>query len=499
MSKTPYTVIADTKFSDELAHAPMSELVTPVRNFLRVEFKDIVFEGLSSERMCFTYCIFIGCAFSECCFDKLDLEACTFIDCSFEKMSFVQCDIKTCKWINCKMKECNFDYSLIIKSEYNNIVFTECSLRYLYLIENRFEKGKFVKSDSTQTTATLNEYNNCEFLEYSFTDGTFAYQVFNKCDFFDCKIGWATIGISYGLTSDNLTQFDLVHYFHELEVDDPLVLIRFIINQFHEANNQYRMLVVSSNFGIKKYESLILLLETLAQILNSKILQVRHEEIQFLRLILKYEFENTRIPYAITQILLERAQALKDIRWDEFSYLHSYIEFIEQRQREKLLEFEAILPMTFERDFIVTVKYTSRPPITMNEFLFSNVVGGIISKELIEYKTSTGSFIEYFTVTATFLATMRILMYLLIGNMKLFNKLLLLIAEIKDSINKLKGKRELITSNANEDNLQKFEELNKYLDGLSDRSIYKLADEYSSKLVSVEIIELDKIIENSSS
>lgn len=484
MSITPHTVLRDRSFEGPSGSLEVRSWLTPARNFVRAKFTDIDFSDCNSERMCFTYCVFVGCKFVETIFDKLDLESCTFISCTIEDASFVQCDMKSCKWIECRWQRAIFDQSLLNRCEFESISAVSCSLKQLYMIENEFRGCEFRDVDSTQITSTLNEYVRCHFHKFKFTDGTFAFQVFWECEFDECVIGWATIGISYGLSNENLKGLGLVHYFTSISVDEPEDLVQFIIEQFREAGNSYRLLVTSINFGSKKYLSISYLIDLIIENGKSEETNVRHEEVLFFRLIIKYESDYNNFPVAILKNLIDRIESAEFSKWNDIFYIKNYLLYLESARIQEILKQEFSLN---GGEVIITIKYSEKPKITLMQLVMSEDFLSHLRNQVIQYDEYSGSYIEMFVSTAALLTSLRLILSLLVGNAELINKLLLNIRSIRENFKELGGNKKKVVVSSGGEYEKSLYQMTYSLGSFESKNLCSISDEFTSKLISIDV------------
>ena len=313
----PHETLNSRRFEGKRGSGELRKYLTPARNFSQVQFSEIAIRNIESERMCFTYCTFNDCKFVS---SEL-VEGCTFINCEFVDVDLSSCDMKTCKTIGCKFESCCFKGALFSRNQFNSTVFHESDIGHTVVMENISTETSYLDCATTQMTASLNEYISCQFVNFAFTDGTFAYQVLWNCKFESCIIGWATLGITYGLNTENLVEFKLVHYFSELNDLSSDEALQFIIEQFEKSDNIYRALVVSANFGVNRNSSLLKLISYIAYTANRSPLPVRHEEILFFRLLLKYEYQYRALPLLTVSSIKSQISSVCSGEWNDFCYL----------------------------------------------------------------------------------------------------------------------------------------------------------------------------------
>jgi hypothetical protein len=422
---------------------------------------------------------------------KIDLESCAFFDCKFDWVNFSNADIKTSCFIRCELQNVNFDEALIIKSKTFDTVFDQCDFRNCVLIENYFEGSSFLICSTSQMTASLNEYFTCKFHKYQFTDGTYAYQVLWHCNFQDCVIGWATIGITYGLQVSDLNNFRLVHYFSEMAELSDIDKIAFILERFKQSKSFYRALVMSANFGIRKYWSLLNIVEIICEKASDKELLVRHEEVIFMRLILKYETQTTRVPMLVMQEMITRLNLIKSKEWSDVNALTYYIQSLLD---DSYSYMEACLQQFEDGDdgaaLNIRVCFIQPPSKTMKECLNQFLDRSRFSADFYDYRIEKGSFIEMFSGTRELLVAIFSILLLLNANLFLIRKC---ISNIKEIIKNLpinsisensasaRGRKETASA------LTKIEDLRPIAYKSNDNSLSNLSDEYTSNLQDINV------------
>ncbi|MCW9035915.1 MAG: pentapeptide repeat-containing protein [Rhodospirillales bacterium] len=414
----PFEVIADIEFDQAVTHQKLLSLFTEARNFSRANFSDVSIENIEAKSLCFTYCIFSGCNFGHLDFSKMDLEGCTFIRCNFNDISFERCDVKTCKFIDCSFERASFNGALFQRNQFSQSSLKSVNFSNTVHIENTFFACELVDCLTTQMTASLNEYDQCNFSSFSFTVGTYAYQILWQCNFENCVIGWATLGITYGLTRENLKHFRLVHYFSEISEATPDEVLQFIIEQFQASSNIYRALIVSANFGKKRFKSLSSLLNTIIAASRNKKLPIRHEEMLFFRLILKYENKYRAIPLLVLDSFSFLIGGHLEDEWTDFHYLHSYLGHLIQSTSHAIKTDSRSLISDREKLISVRVVYSEKPKLLLKELLSQSVSSGIIETKWEKYSTHQGSFIEVFAATVSFLVSLNIVLGLINYNLK---------------------------------------------------------------------------------
>lgn len=487
-AKNPYVVVKDREFNNSSVDEFYTYL-TPARNFRNVKITGLVVEKIESHHMCFTYCTFTDCVFSNSQLERVDFEGCLFFGCKFGNMSFNNSDVKTSKFVKCVFENSSFSNANFTRNQFVDTVFKRTNLDDTVFIENRSSSCKFIDCDTSHMSASLNEYEFCSFVKFSFTNGTFAYQILWECEFEESVIGWATIGITYGLTKENLQGLKLVHYFSELAEATPDEVLKFIIEQFEESADLYRALVVSAFHSAKRYSSLAAMLEHVVKLHSSNETPVRHEEVAFLGLIIKHEHRHRGVPLLTLQSYVTLISNCVENEWSDFHQLRSFlIHLIESIVTEAEREVSNLMPEGGD-SFCVRFVFREKPVLTIMQTMESLVQTGMYETPWYTYEEKEGSFIEIFTGAATFLVftytTLRLVNY----NVGAFAGFLRNLRGVREEYALLTVSQKKLVNSQQRNDMSKIDSvsLRLILNMLNDYDVTSAIDDQSDKLETVQV------------
>lgn len=168
------------------------------------------FEGCSAIQGHFSDTIFRDCRFVECNFSRSDFDAVAFEKCIFESCNFSTSDIRSTEFVSCSIYGSNFSDGDIKAATFRNSLISGCKFRKQTFASSMIIDCKIQETRFDYSTIINMNFKACTFIKIKLVTCTSLYHFFEECSFVECSMNIDNIGLSFGLTRENLRDIKLV-------------------------------------------------------------------------------------------------------------------------------------------------------------------------------------------------------------------------------------------------------------------------------------------------
>jgi len=183
----------------------------PNSDFSYRVFEDLVLVGANFHRSLFTGAVFRACRFSGVEFSRSDLDGFKAESCTYENCRFVGCDIRSSSFDGCAFTQCTLDEALIKDCTFDRCEFKDTSWQQTVTSECSFDATTLDSCPLTRSSITQNRFSRSRFVDMTLGDCSFLYIIFASCTFERCAINAESVGMIFGITVEELQNFEIWH------------------------------------------------------------------------------------------------------------------------------------------------------------------------------------------------------------------------------------------------------------------------------------------------
>jgi len=191
-------------------------------------------------------CTFTSVDFTRCDMDGMLIEDCTFIDCDISfadvrSCAFSRCVLRRCQFVNAFVSDCSFASTRFDNSSLQGAIVVDCSFVESFLWSTIFARGSF----------TQNRFRRSHFREMVLGDCTFLYNVVSHCTFEDSAINAEAVGMTFGLSRDDMKRMRLVYLGEDETLPPDVDPVPPLIEAYSKRRWRLGVAIMCINFGIR--------------------------------------------------------------------------------------------------------------------------------------------------------------------------------------------------------------------------------------------------------
>ncbi|MBB4380442.1 pentapeptide repeat-containing protein [Bradyrhizobium sp. SBR1B] len=376
-------------------------------------------EGRSVRQSLFSGTLFRNCNFRSCDFSRSDFEAAIFESCTFSNCDFSVADFRSADTVNSTFEGCSFQQGSMRASQYDGCTFRQCSFELQTFEENDLIGTALIDCILHRATLLHCRFEKTRFERTDLSDCTSQYHVFVDCGFDKCGFNAESVGLTFGLSLDNLDDLTLVWRGRTVEHPSGLLLVRDLLTTYEARRWPFLAAMLSLNFALSApVDSLDHLFSSIADDPNGR-RAVGVDELRFLSRVLELLSGQSRLPFLSIATGLEKiygmaegnprhthdalkllAHTLKDAEYTELAAMESAIE-----------PLESMLP---NDELNVSFVFDSEPSISFSESIRGLHDSGYLpglKPRLLE--TRSGSYVEILSLSVVTLSSLLICLSML--------------------------------------------------------------------------------------
>jgi uncharacterized protein YjbI with pentapeptide repeats len=349
--------------------------------------------------------IFRRCHFSRWNFSRSDFSAVAFEACIFEDCDFSSAEFRSIEASETKFVRCAFDDSLIQMSLFLNCTFQSCQM-----FRQTFQENALSECLLDEVSFKKSNLSNCKFVRTEFrhtdlSDCTALYHVFEHCQFIDCGLNPELIGLSFGLTFQNLAEIRLVWLGDPISSssNEPEEIAHDLAVTFRQREWGLSAPILELNFGLTSpLPGMIAVFQAIAQMVTSKQL-LNGADIRFVAMIVERLSQVGRLPFLAIVRGLDLAVELSQLRGGSVEPilrpLYHSLKDAEASELSALSELQQYLfSVSAASDLVIGFVFDERPGYPLGPWLEALATAfGLPSPEFKACRT--GSYVEMFTMT----------------------------------------------------------------------------------------------------
>ena len=355
------------------------------------------------------------CTFRKCNFSRADFEGAVFESCTFEECDFSVADFRSLEAAHTRFIGCIFDEGSTRSCRYVDCEFERCRIELHSFEENRIEGTKFVACSFRRSTLIHCDFDDVLFDGTDLADCTAQFHLFRECTFDRSQLNAEAIGLTFGLTRENLKAVGLVWRGigiekHESEFD----LAQDLVTTYEARGWKFAAAVLKLNFSLlRPYEALGEIFNVLEQNARSP-RPVNADEVWFLSRIVERLSTDGRMPFISIARGLDAAVACAELReYRDAAAFKPLYHTLKDAEYSELLTIErGLAPIaecgTNER-LQAKFVFSDEPPLSFRSWLVALQQEGLLAGPLPQFvRASTGSYFEVFYIPVATLSSILI-------------------------------------------------------------------------------------------
>jgi uncharacterized protein YjbI with pentapeptide repeats len=180
----------------------------------RADLTNKTFIGLSLSDASVQQGLLSGTLFRNCTFQRFNFRRCDFEGSAFEDCRFTKCDFSIADFRSVEAARTSFDQCKFDEGSTNASMFNECTFEGCTYPLHSFETTKLIRSIVTdclfqRSTMLHDEFSDTRFIRSDLADCTSQYHLFSNCAFEKSRINAEAVGLTFGLTRQNLVELGL--------------------------------------------------------------------------------------------------------------------------------------------------------------------------------------------------------------------------------------------------------------------------------------------------
>ncbi|WP_271671044.1 pentapeptide repeat-containing protein [Bradyrhizobium sp. CCBAU 51627] len=370
--------------------------------------------GRSVRQSLFSGTLFRDCNFRECDFSRSDFEASIFESCTFFNCDFTVADFRSADTVNSTFEGCSFQQGSVRASRYEACTFRQCSFELQTFEENELAGTALIDCIFHRATLLHCRFEKTRFERTDLSDCTSQYHLFVNCGFEKCGFNAESVGLTFGLSLDNLNDLTLVWRGTPVERASGPMLVKDLLTTYEARRWPFLASILSLNFTLlSPVDSFDYVFSSIADEPNGR-RAVGADELRFLGRVLELLSGQARLPFLSIARGLEKicgiaegnqrhthdalkllAHTLKDAEYAELAAMDSSIE-----------PLASMLPAD---DLKVSFVFDNEPSISFSEWICGLHESGYLpglTPRLLE--TRSGSYIEILSLSVATLSSLLI-------------------------------------------------------------------------------------------
>lgn len=190
-------------------------------------------------------CTFTSVDFSRCDMDGMLVEGCVFIDCEISST-----DIRSSSFSDTTFKNCDLSTAYIHDSSFSNVRFDESSLQGSIVTECSFTSCWLHAISLSRGSFLQNCFRSSRFTRMVLGDCSFQYSILSDCAFEESKIAAESVGMTYGLTREDIRRLQLVYLGQDEEVPSSVDPVPPLVEAYQRRRWHLGVMLISMSFGL---------------------------------------------------------------------------------------------------------------------------------------------------------------------------------------------------------------------------------------------------------
>lgn len=369
-------------------------------------------------------CVFRKVLLTRSDLDGIRAEKTVFVDCDFTSTDF-----RSCVFVGCSFENCIFDGSFIDDCWFQECELTNCVFRNSTLSHCDFRSTTFRAGQITRASFLTSKLHKCSISNVNLGDCTINYIVLRSCELVDVNISAEYIGGIFGITREQLDQFNMSYMGEQQPVPEDADRVKSIYEQYWQRKWYLGQLVLNLNFNV--VSTLAAFDEYMSQSYKrfAELGFIKGEELEFVGNILEELASRNSLPLLTAFNVLDWCSSLEATikqRDEEFpksanALFRAFVSRVVLLSNTLMDKLDQAMPEIGleegDRPVCVEVRFEQKPefslPDVLNAINRSSALAVTQPSRLIEARS--GSYIEIVLTTLFSLIALQTFLYLING------------------------------------------------------------------------------------
>jgi uncharacterized protein YjbI with pentapeptide repeats len=373
---------------------------------------DATIEGASVRQALLSGTLFRNCTFIRCNFSRADFEGAVMESCTFRKCDFSIADLRSVEATRSQFIDCTFSEGSTRSCEFIDCTFEKTTFTLHNFENNRVERAVLLNCLLERSTLLHCRFISVRFEGTDLADCTSQFHLFEDCTFVNSRLNAEAIGLTFGLTIENLKDLGLVWRGEGVEAHAGSGDIASDLTTTYTARGwHFAAAMLKLNFGLETRSTA--LGETFAALMATarSPLPIKSDEVQFLAAVIEWLSEKGKLPFvsiaagldAIADSADARAgrdlEALRPLFHALKDAEHIELDALDQNLSPLLDEPSAHEMLT------VSFVFETEPSASFRNWVDDLAAARLVPGPAPRFRNSArGSYVEYFYMAAASLA-----------------------------------------------------------------------------------------------
>ena len=330
--------------------------------------ENILIENLKSIQSIFVGVVFRNCTIVKCDFSRCDFEGVSFENCNIKDTSFNDTDIRTVNFTKSRILTCSFQNSTCLDNYFIRCILNNCTFNGSTVSRCSFDNSILNKITETQISTWLHaKFNKCSIRYTNFFDCTFSYGIFKNCKLKNMALNADSLGLTFGLTLENLTKINYGFLGSKFEEDIDINIQNFL-KSYHEQGWGIQFYILSINlYQSTKINLFINLFKFIHEQIQYKVGPTK-DDLEFVHNIMIELYKKSSLPFCA---VLEIKNSLLDIQEsfiqnELINIVHQNLLLLSTNMSDKLLNhITPLLKINANNHIKVEFVFSEKPIISI--------------------------------------------------------------------------------------------------------------------------------------
>jgi uncharacterized protein YjbI with pentapeptide repeats len=373
---------------------------------------DVSIEAASAQQSLLSGVLFRNCTFTRCNFQRADFEGAVFETCRFDACDFSIADLRSIESVRTSFVDCIFADGSIRSCSFETCHFERSRFGGQTFEENRIRHSTIIDCQFQQSTMLHCQFLLTRFERTNLSDCTSQFHTFDNCTFFESSLNAEAIGLTFGLTLENLRNIDLVWRGRILGRHDAAHWLPIdLVTTYQVRKWFFAAAIVKLNFGLEyRATALSEVFSALTTSAGSS-LPVKADDVRFFAAVIEFLSSKGKLPFLSIASGLDTVVEWTETRGvGDNTALKLLFHALKDAEHAELAALdEKVAPLVDASSptetLLVTFVFSEEPALSFQhwlEYLHSN---RLLFGPAPRFKSATrGSYLEIFFMTAGILA-----------------------------------------------------------------------------------------------
>jgi uncharacterized protein YjbI with pentapeptide repeats len=373
---------------------------------------DATIEGASVRQALLSGTLFRSCTFIRCNFSRADFEGAVIEGCTFRECDFSIADWRSVEATRSRFVACTFSEGSTRSCEFIDCTFEKSAFTLHNFESNRVERGVLLNCPLERSTLLHCRFIGVRFEGTDLADCTSQFHLFEDCAFVNSRLNAEAIGLTFGLTIQNLNDFGLVWRGQGVEAHaEAENLAADLVTTYIARGWHFAAAILKLNFGLEHRTAALNQAFTVLIAAAKSPLPIKSDEVQFLAAVVELLSEKGELPFVSIAAGLDAIAEAADARGHrDREALRPLFHALKDAEHLELVALDENLSPLLEgpsADEMLVIRFIfeSEPSISFRNWVDDLAAARLVPGPAPRFRgTERGSYVEYFYMAAGSLA-----------------------------------------------------------------------------------------------